>query len=174
MALSDAARAVLVAPPHTAMRPKKSINYLAGYPPTRVSQIRQLIAQDQLAERLLLKYPLAHETRTDRALYDYVLATKDQYLRNTGGLSRVAFDSKLHVMRNALGLHTRISRVQGSKLKTRREILIGAAHAHLARTGQQTQDPPRNPGRDCVQGNAARISAHDRGSRTRAPQGRRA
>jgi len=131
MALSDAARAVLVAPPHTAMRPKKSINYLAGYPPTRVSQIRQLIAQDQLAERLLLKYPLAHETRTDRALYDYVLATKDQYLRNTGGLSRVAFDSKLHVMRNALGLHTRISRVQGSKLKTRREILVATVFKEM-------------------------------------------
>jgi len=113
------------------MRPSKPINYLAGYPPKLVAQVHQLIAQGQLAERLLLKYPLAHGVRTDRALYDYVLATKDRYLRNIGALSRVAFDSKLHVMRNALGLHTRISRVQGSNLKAKREILVATVFKEM-------------------------------------------
>ena len=106
------------------MRPKPSPDYLAAYPPELVIQIRQLIAQDQLADRLLSKYPLAHEVRTDRALYDYVLDIKDRHLRNTGALSRVAFDSKLTILRNALGLHTSISRVQGGKLKAKREIRV--------------------------------------------------
>jgi predicted metal-dependent hydrolase len=38
----------------------------------------------------------------------------------------MAFDSKLHVIRNALGTHTTISRVQGSKLKSKREIRVAA------------------------------------------------
>jgi hypothetical protein len=41
-------------------------------------------------------------------------------------LSKVAFDSKLHVIRNALGTHTTVSRVQGSKLKTKREIRVAS------------------------------------------------
>jgi len=36
----------------------------------------------------------------------------------------VLFDSKLHVIRNALGTHTSISRVQGAKLKSKREIRV--------------------------------------------------
>ncbi len=113
------------------MQPKKSINYLAGYPPNLVAQVHQLIAQGQLADRLRLKYPLAHDVRTDRALYAYALATKERYLRNIGQLSKVAFDSKLQVMRNALGLHTRISRVQGIKLKTKREILVATVFREM-------------------------------------------
>ncbi len=113
------------------MRPKPSPEYLSGYPPALVEQIRQLIEQDQLADRLLSKYPQAHEVRTDRALYDYVLDIKDHHLRNTGQLSKVMFDGKLHVMRNALGLHTRISRVQGSKLKTKREIRVATVFKEM-------------------------------------------
>jgi len=95
------------------MRPKPPPNYLAGYPVALTLQVQQLIEQGQFAERLLLKYPAAHGVRTDRALYDYVLAAKERYLRNAGQLSRVAFDGKLQVMRHALGMHTSISRVQG-------------------------------------------------------------
>src|SRR5512141_3080087 len=98
---------------------KPSPNYLAGYPVALVAQVRQLIEQEQLAEVLRQKYPVAHDVRTDKALYDYVLALKNEYLRNAGQLSKVAFDSKLHVIRNALGTHTSISRVQGLNLKTK-------------------------------------------------------
>ena len=45
-------------------------------------------------------------------------------MRKAPPLSKVAFDSKLHVIRNALGTHTTVSRVQGSKLKTKREIRV--------------------------------------------------
>lgn len=106
------------------MRPKPSPNYLAAYPPDLVAQIQQLIDQGRLGERLRMKYPEAHAIRTDRALYDYVLELKERYLRNTGVLSRVEYDSKLQTLQNALGTHTSVSRVQGGKLKTKREIRV--------------------------------------------------
>lgn len=106
------------------MRPKSPPNYLGGYSIALTEQVRQLIEQDRLADVLRQKYPLAHEVRTDKALYDYVLELKNEYLRNAGQLSKVAFDSKLHVIRNALGMHTSISRVQGANLKTKREIRV--------------------------------------------------
>lgn len=108
------------------MRPKPIANYLAGYPAELVEQVRRLIGEGRLASVLLQKYPLAHTVRTDSALYDYVHELKNQYLRNAGQLSKVAFDSKLHVIRNALGTHTTISRVQGSNLKAKREIRVAA------------------------------------------------
>lgn len=106
------------------MRPRTAPDYLAGYPPTLAAQVRDMIAQDRLADLLLRKYPQAHEVRTDKALYDYVQDIKTGHLRNAGQLSKVAFDSKLHVIQHALGTHTRVSRVQGGKLKAKCEIRV--------------------------------------------------
>ena len=53
-----------------------------------------------------------------------MLEVKGQYLRNAGQLSKVAFDGKLHVIQHALGTHTSISRIQGTKLRAKREIRI--------------------------------------------------
>ena len=108
------------------MRPKPPPNYLAGYPVALAEQVQRLIEQGLLADMLLQKYPLAHAVRTDKALYDYVLEAKGMYLRNAGQLSKVEFDTKLHVIRHALGTHTSISRVQGAKLKSKCEIRIAA------------------------------------------------
>ncbi|MEI7456110.1 MAG: YgjP-like metallopeptidase domain-containing protein [Nitrosomonadales bacterium] len=108
------------------MRPKSAPNYLAAYPATLAETVQQLIAQGTLGERLLQKYPTAHDVRNDRALYEFVSEAKSRYLRNTGSLSRVAFDSTLHVERRALGMHTTISRVQGGGLKSKREIRVAA------------------------------------------------
>ena len=80
----------------------------------------------RLGDWLLQKYPQPHSVRTDRALYDYVQTLKQEYLRSGEALSKVAFDSKLHVVQNALGTHTTISRVQGNKLKAKREIRIAS------------------------------------------------
>lgn len=104
------------------MRPKQAPNYLAGYPLTLAGQVKELIEQGRLAERLLQRYPEPHAVRTDRALYEYVVEIKERYLRNAGSLSRVAYDSSLQSMKNALGLH--ISRAQGANFKNRREILV--------------------------------------------------
>jgi predicted metal-dependent hydrolase len=38
----------------------------------------------------------------------------------------VAYDNKLHVLHNALGTHTTVSRVQGTKLKAKREIRVAS------------------------------------------------
>ena len=106
------------------MRTRPLQNYLAGYPASLTTQVHQLIEQDRLAELLLCKYPQAHEVRTDKALYDYVSDIKNKYLHNAGQLSKVTFDSKLHILKNALGTHTTISRIQGASLNTKREIRI--------------------------------------------------
>lgn len=113
------------------MHQKFQPNYLAGYPASLVTQVHSLIEQDRLAEWLLQEYPQAHDVRTDRALYDYVLELKNSYLRNAGQLSKVAFDSKIHVIKNALGTHTTISRVQGAKLKTKREIRVAVVFKEM-------------------------------------------
>ena len=108
------------------MPPKSTTNYLAGYPQALVEEVQQLIAENRLAGLLLKKYPLAHSIRTDKALYDYVQDLKSQTMRNAGQVAVVAFDGTLQALRNALGLHTAISRVQGSKLKAKREIHVAA------------------------------------------------
>jgi predicted metal-dependent hydrolase len=101
-----------------------TLKYIGAYPQPVQDQVRELLAQDKLGELLLRKYPSAHGVRTDKALYDYVMALKSEFLRSSEPLSKVAYDSKLHVIRNALGTHTTVSRVQGSKLKAKREIRV--------------------------------------------------
>lgn len=100
------------------------MKYLAGYPENLKTQVQQLLVQGRLGEMLLTKYRHAHGVRTDKALYDYVMALKNDFLRNAEPLSKVAFDSKLQVITHALGTHTTVSRVQGSKLKSKREIRV--------------------------------------------------
>jgi len=113
------------------MRPKPPPNYLAGYPASIADKVHRLIDQGQLGEMLLKKYPQPHKVRTDKALYDYVQELKGEFLRNAGQLSKVAFDSKLHVIQHALGTHTTISRVQGTKLKAKREIQIATVFREM-------------------------------------------
>lgn len=101
-------------------------NYLAGYPPQLTEPVRRLIEQGQLGQVLRRKYPAAHQIRTDKALYDYVQEIKADYLRNAPQPSKVAFDGKLQTIQRALGIHARISRVQGGKLKSKREIHVAS------------------------------------------------
>ena len=124
---------VLVVEPNFpfSMRPKPSPSYLAGYPAELADEVLGLIEQNRLAELLLQKYPLAHEVRTDKALYDFVQEIKSAHLRNAGQLSLVCFDSRLQVVRHALGTHTRIARVQGTKLKAKREIRVAAVFREM-------------------------------------------
>lgn len=102
------------------------MKYLAGYSDKLTGQVRQMVTERKLAGFLLGKYPVIHDIRTDRALYDYTMAIKNEFLRNTQPLSKVAYDQKINILNNALGLHTFISRVQGGKLKAKNEIRIGA------------------------------------------------
>jgi len=102
------------------------VKYLAAYPAALRVQVEQLMTQGRLADWLTKRYGNVHDIRTDRALYDYVSGLKSEFLRNAEPLSKVAFDNKLHVIRNALGTHTTVSRVQGNKLKAKREIRVAS------------------------------------------------
>ena len=62
--------------------------------------------------------------RTDGQLREYVQALKGRHLRKSVPLAKVVYDSKLQVVKHALGIHTAISRIQGDKLKASREIRI--------------------------------------------------
>ena len=106
--------------------PLQRLKYLQGYPPDTLAQVNQLVDEKRLGHWLQSKYPKAHEVRTDKALFEYVQALKSDHLRGAEPLSKVAFDSKLQVVRHALGTHTSVSRVQGNKLKAKREIRIAS------------------------------------------------
>lgn len=106
------------------------LKYLNAYPEHIRTQVQQLIKQERLGNILLGKYPDKHDIRTDRALYDYTMGLKSDYLRKSAPLSKVIYDDKISVTRDALGLHTQISRIQGSKLKTKNEIRIDAVFKH--------------------------------------------
>lgn len=101
-----------------------ALKYLAGYPQDLQARVRALIAQDGLAPMLAKKYPHVHAIRSDGQLYEYVQALKERYLRRSVSLGKVVYDGTLQVMKHALGTHTTVSRVQGSRLKASREIRI--------------------------------------------------
>jgi predicted metal-dependent hydrolase len=115
----------------SAMRPKPPPNYLSAYPSALVDQVRGLIAHGRFAGPLLQRYPEGHAVRTDKALYDYAQALKTRYLGNAGPLALVLFDSRLQVMQQALGMHTSIARVQGTKLKAKREIRVAGVFREM-------------------------------------------
>ena len=104
----------------------RQLKYLAGYSEKVTQQVGQLIAENKLADVLLKKYPAAHDIRTDRALYDFTMAIKNEFLRNSQPLSKVTYDGKISLIHHALGLHTFVSRVQGTKLKAKNEIRVAS------------------------------------------------
>ena len=103
-----------------------TLKYLAHYPEALQAQARQLIEENRLAALLRKKYPGSHDIRSDKALYDYVLALKNRHLRSAEPLSKVIYDNHLQTLKNALGTHSAVSRVQGGKLKAKREIRVAS------------------------------------------------
>lgn len=101
------------------------LNYLAAYPDSIQEKIKQMITQDTLGQFLLNKYPKPHTMNNDKALRSYVMDIKNEYLRKTSPLSQIKYDDKIHIINNALGLHSYVSRNQGGKLKSKNEIRIG-------------------------------------------------
>lgn len=102
------------------------LKYLQAYPQELQDQIRQLIERDQLGRYLSQRYPQRHGVQSDKALYSYVLELKQEHLRNAPAIDKVLFDNRLDLTHRALGLHTAISRVQGGKLKAKKEIRIAS------------------------------------------------
>lgn len=98
--------------------------YLAGYGPAVETQVRDLIAQGRLGEYLANRYAERHNVRTDKALTEAAQELKSCFLRSSPPLHKVKYDPHLQVLRDALGMHTRTSRVHGSQLKASREIHV--------------------------------------------------
>lgn len=108
------------------------LKYLQAYPPALQDQVRQLIAQNRLDAYLRQRYPERHAVQSDKALYAYALALKQEHLRNAPNIDKVLFDNRLDLTHRALGLHTAISRVQGGKLKAKKEIRIASLFKEAA------------------------------------------
>ena len=103
-----------------------SLKYLTHYSVDLQQKIQKMIDNKTLAAFLLTKYPTPHKITNDKVLRDFVLNIKQQYLKKSSPLSKVIFDKKIHVVNNALGLHSFVSRVQGSKLKSKNEIRVSS------------------------------------------------
>lgn len=103
-----------------------ALKYLGGYPPALLDKVRQQIDRGELGEYLQKRHPGRHEVQSDKALYAYTNALRQEHLRNAPGIDRVWYDSKLDVINKALGMHTAISHVHGSRMKARKEIRIAA------------------------------------------------
>ncbi len=108
------------------------LRYLSGYPPHLLQQVQRLIDEGKLADTLARRYPDRHEVKSDAALYEYVMDLKARYMRNADQISKVAYDNKLKVITQALGTHTAVSRVQGGKLKAKREIRVASLFREAA------------------------------------------
>ena len=104
----------------------KVLQYVNHYPANIVNQVKLLIEQNKLQAFLQQKYPHRHGISNEKALYSYVQDYKKRYIKQSSPISRVYYDAKLHVLKNALGTHSYISRVQGNKLKAKQEIRIAS------------------------------------------------
>jgi len=109
-----------------ASAPPTVLKYLQGYPSALLDQVRPLISQGKLIDRLRQRYPDPNPHRSDPALYAHVNALKQRVLRHAPPLSKVVYDGRLQRAAQALGTHTAVSRVQGGQLKAKREIRIAA------------------------------------------------
>lgn len=100
--------------------------YLSAYPTTLHDQVRPLLESGELGQRLVAKYPQPTRLKSDHLLREYVLELKNQFLKRAPPLSKICFDDKIGSLQGALGLHTHISRMQGSKLQAKNELRIAS------------------------------------------------
>ncbi len=109
-----------------------TLKYLSGYPESLQQQIRQLIDEERLGEYLNRRYPQRHQVQSDKALYGYVQQLRQTHLKSAPGIDKVLYDNRLDLTHRALGLHTAVSRVQGGKLKAKKEIRVAALFKEAA------------------------------------------
>ena len=103
-----------------------TLKYIAHYSEQIQSQAATLISTGRLGDYLDENYPNRHQIQSDKALYQYINEIKNYYMRKSSPLSQVTYNSKLAVLKQALGIHTYQSRVQGSKLKSHNSITVAS------------------------------------------------
>lgn len=102
------------------------MKYLQGYPASLQQQITTLIEQERLGDYLAPRYSGTHQIKSDKALYAFVSDLKQEYLRSAPAIDKVLYDNRLDLTHRALGLHTAVSRIQGGKLKAKKEIRVAS------------------------------------------------
>ncbi|SES73563.1 M48 family metallopeptidase [Thorsellia anophelis] len=103
------------------------LEYFQGYSPEIRLQVQNLIETKRIGMVLKNRYkgePI-HQFNSDKLLFGYANSLKQKYFKNAPVLNKVQYDNKIHVMHNALGLHTAVTRVQGGKANAKIEIRIG-------------------------------------------------
>lgn len=100
--------------------------YISGYSPELISRVQSLVEKKRLGPWLSDKYPVPHRIHNDKELREIVFVYKNRYLKNSGPLSKVIYDKNIRISDNALGLHSFVTRSQGSKLKRKNEIRISS------------------------------------------------
>ncbi|NOR55603.1 MAG: DUF45 domain-containing protein [Sulfurovum sp.] len=100
------------------------LKYLNGYNAQLQAQIQSLIDQDKLGDYILSRYNEQHSHTSDKSLYSYVMALKNEHMKSSPPIAKVLYDTKIRDVSAALGTHTFVSRVQGGKLKAKNEIRI--------------------------------------------------
>jgi predicted metal-dependent hydrolase len=106
--------------------------YLSDYPPELVAQVRELISTRRLGRWLADRYPERAVITNDGALYQYVMALKNQHLKTAAPLRRICFDDKLSTLHRSLGQHAYVTRVQGRNLKSYNELRIASVFKETA------------------------------------------
>jgi len=101
-----------------------ALPYIAHYAKHLQDDIQNLLSQNKLGDWLRARYPTTHNIANDGELRDYAMSLKNQFMKKTQPLSKVIYDSKIHIVNHALGLHSYVSRVQGSKLKSKNELRV--------------------------------------------------
>ncbi|MFC5077917.1 WLM domain protein [Vibrio thalassae] len=107
-----------------------SLKYIAGYPQHLIEQVSSLIESGRFVTWFEKRYPDRHQIQSEKALFDYTMDIKQRYMKKTAPISKVLWDNKIHLINNALGLHTYVSRAHGGKLKSKNEIRIANVFKH--------------------------------------------
>ena len=110
----------------------KPLKYLHGYPESLQQQVQRLIEERRLGDYLERRYPQRHQVQSDKALYGYVQQLRQLHLKSAPSIDKVLYDNRLDLTRRALGLHTAVPRVQGGKLKAKKEIRVSALFKEAA------------------------------------------
>jgi len=98
--------------------------YISHYSPSLIDQVDRLIKNNRLRAYLLDKYPHPHNIINDSDLREYVTSLKNELMKKSQPLSKIIYDNKIHVVNNALGMHSYVTRIQGNKLKSKNELRI--------------------------------------------------
>lgn len=103
-----------------------SLRYIQGYPEHIVTPVSQLVESGRLVAWFEKRYPDNHTIKSEKALFEYALAIKNRYMKKTAPLSKVVYDNKIHLINNALGLHTYANKIHRGKIKSKNEIRIAS------------------------------------------------